>query len=178
MESRHEQSRYLEHRITRRQAIKAGGLIALGLVFHKPIIETIVPKPAFANYVGGQGCTPGFWKNHTSSWPAPYTPTTLFKNVFSVPLVYKSSLGGTKTLLQVLQQGGGCEKALGRHGVAALLNAAALGTSNFGLSVTQVKTTVNNALSTKNCSQIESAKDSLEGFNEASCPLGGKVADP
>jgi hypothetical protein len=169
--------KFIEKPVTRRQAVKLGGLVALGLVFHKPIIETIVPKPAFANYVG-QGCTPGFWKNHTSSWPAPYTPTTLFKDVFTIPGAYKSSLGGTKTLLQVLQQGGGCQKALGRHGVAALLNAKALGASNFGLSVSQVKTTVNNALATLNCSQIENAKNTLEGFNESSCPLGGKIADP
>ena len=40
----------LKRRITRRQAIKAGGIAAVGLVFSKPLIETIRPKPAFANY--------------------------------------------------------------------------------------------------------------------------------
>ena len=37
--------------ITRRQAIKLGGIAVVGLAFSKPIIETIVPKPAFADYV-------------------------------------------------------------------------------------------------------------------------------
>ena len=39
---------YLKRRITRRQAIKAGGIAALGLAFSKPVIETIRPKSAFA----------------------------------------------------------------------------------------------------------------------------------
>ena len=34
--------------ITRRTAIKAGGIAAVGLAFSKPIIETIHPRPAFA----------------------------------------------------------------------------------------------------------------------------------
>ena len=41
----------LRQPITRRQAIRVGGLAALGLVFSKPLIETIRPKPAFAQYV-------------------------------------------------------------------------------------------------------------------------------
>ena len=44
-------NRYVKQRITRRQAIKAGGIAAIGLVFSKPVIETIRPKSAFANYV-------------------------------------------------------------------------------------------------------------------------------
>lgn len=43
-------TKYLETRFTRRQAVKAGGLAAMGLVFSKPIIETIRPKSAFASY--------------------------------------------------------------------------------------------------------------------------------
>ena len=35
----------LDRRINRRDAIKAGGVAALGLAFAKPVIETIYPKP-------------------------------------------------------------------------------------------------------------------------------------
>ncbi len=42
--------KYLNRAVTRRQAIKAGGIAAVGLAFSKPLIETILPKPAFANY--------------------------------------------------------------------------------------------------------------------------------
>ena len=38
--------------ITRRQAIKAGGIGALGLTYSEPLIQTLYPKPDFANYVG------------------------------------------------------------------------------------------------------------------------------
>ena len=47
----------LERRITRRAAIKAGGIAAVGLTFAKPIIETIYPKPIFATGGTGMLCT-------------------------------------------------------------------------------------------------------------------------
>ena len=37
-----------KRRISRRDAIKAGGIAAVGLAFSKPVIETIYPKAAFA----------------------------------------------------------------------------------------------------------------------------------
>ena len=51
--------------------------------------------------LGGQGCTPGFWKqaHHFHHWPAGVTPSTLFSDVF------EDAFPG-KTLLQVLRQGG------------------------------------------------------------------------
>jgi hypothetical protein len=39
----------LQKRISRRDAMKAGGIAAVGLAFSKPIIETIHPRPASAN---------------------------------------------------------------------------------------------------------------------------------
>lgn len=40
----------LNRAITRRQAIRAGGIAVVGLAFSKPLIETVMPKPAFAQY--------------------------------------------------------------------------------------------------------------------------------
>lgn len=79
--------------------------------------NTLPPPPP----PGGQGCSPGYWKNHTEAgdWPAPYTPSTLFSAVFD-------NAFGSQTLLQVLNNNGGGLNALGRHTVSALLNAAAL----------------------------------------------------
>ena len=65
------------------------------------------------------GCSPGYWKNH-GKWPAPYSPSELFKDAGFV------NAFGSKTLLQVLQTGGGGLNALGRQTVSALLNSAAL----------------------------------------------------
>ncbi len=65
-------------------------------------------------YGGGEGCTPGYWKQsqHFDSWTG-YSPSTQFSAVF------ENAFPG-KTLLQVLEQGGGGLNALGRHTVAAL----------------------------------------------------------
>jgi hypothetical protein len=41
--------------MTRRQAIKAGGL---GLAFATPVIQTIIAQPAFASYGGGPNPQP------------------------------------------------------------------------------------------------------------------------
>jgi hypothetical protein len=68
------------------------------------------------------GCTPGYWKqpHHLDSWGlTPYSPDDRFSDVFGV--------GPDDTLMEVLRTGGGKEKALYRHAVAGILNAAALG---------------------------------------------------
>ena len=52
MEKEEQGARFLTREVTRRQALRAGGIAALGLVFSKPLIETIRPKPAFAMYLG------------------------------------------------------------------------------------------------------------------------------
>jgi hypothetical protein len=108
-------------KISRREMIKAAGLVSLGLLYTKPFVETIHAKSAFEGYDrGGEGLTPGFWKqaHHFDRWVG-YSPDDKYGDLFSV-----DSSFGNLTLLQVLKQGGGGEKALGRHSVAALLNAS------------------------------------------------------
>ena len=67
-----------------------------------------------------EGCSPGYWKqsNHFDSYPAGYSPNDLFDTYF------ENAFPGM-TLVQVLSQGGGGLKSLGRHAVAALLSSAA-----------------------------------------------------
>jgi hypothetical protein len=69
------------------------------------------------------------------------------------------------TLLDVLEQGGGPLNALGRHAVAAFLNAAS---GFYPLTTTQV---VNLFVAAFATGDYETAKNTLEGFNEARCPL-------
>ena len=75
---------------------------------------------------GGVACVGrahGYWKNVSASqWPGPFQPTTLFNSVFNHP-VYASYAG--KTLLDVLELGGGPPNNVARDIVAALLNAHA-----------------------------------------------------
>jgi hypothetical protein len=112
---------------------------------------------------GGEGCTPGYWKQtqHFGNWTAPYTPRTKFDAVFADAF-------GEKTLLQVLWQGGGGLNALGRHAVAALLNAASADV-DYDMSVEDVIEAFNDAYAS---GDYEDAKNELEDFNEQGCPLG------
>jgi hypothetical protein len=71
------------------------------------------------------------------------------------------------TLLQVLGQGGGGLKALGRHTVAALLNAASSGV-NYNLSVSDVIDAFN---AVHPDGDYEGQKDIFARFNEQGCPL-------
>ena len=111
---------------------------------------------------GGQGCTPGYWKQdqHFDSWPAGYLPGDLFSAYF------EDAFPG-KTLLEVLGLGGGGLNALGRHTVSALLNAASTGV-NYNLSVQNVIDGFNNVFPSGN---LEGQKNIFAGFNEQSCPL-------
>ena len=116
------------HGVSRRSFIRTGLAVGGGLVaamYVKPAFQTIGIPRAFAavSPAPGGSCTPGFWKNHESEWPSPYTTTTVYASVFSVPAAYSASLGSGKSFETVVAQGGGCEKSLGRHSVAALLSA-------------------------------------------------------
>jgi hypothetical protein len=92
------------------------------------------------------GRSPGYWKNH-ANWPNGYFPVdqgpnkaTLFNAVFTGSTGYPAYPGKpAKTLLDVLQDGGGDRDAVARHIVAALLNAAAGLTKDPVLSVSGVR---------------------------------------
>src|SRR5690349_16245059 len=89
------------------------------------MVTAIGVTAAGATKKGTEGCTPGYWKQsqHFDSWPSDFGPNDLFFGGF------ENAFPG-KTLLQVLSQpastGGQGQQALnnlGRHAVAALLNA-------------------------------------------------------
>ncbi len=113
----------------------------------------------------GEGCTPGYWKQpqHFDSWPAPYTPNTLFSSVF------EDAFPGM-TLVQVADQGGGGLIALGRHTVAALLNGANDGV-DYGPSAQDVIDMFNDVYPSGNDNDYTNLKDVFEGLNESGCPL-------
>ncbi len=68
----------------------------------------------------GEGCTPGFWKNHLDAWgPTGYSPGDDFDTTFSVDLFDPDI-----TLEDAVWAKGGGNKKLARHGTAALLSAA------------------------------------------------------
>jgi hypothetical protein len=87
----------------------------------------MMAAPAGANFVGpDQGCTPGYWKNHSQSWEE-YTTTTTVGSVWTFPASLASFK--TETFQQALQGGGGpgvngAVTILLRAAVASYLNAA------------------------------------------------------
>jgi uncharacterized repeat protein (TIGR01451 family) len=114
---------------------------------------------------GGEGCTPGFWKQdqHFDSWVG-FAPTDTLESVFDVP----DSLGlDDVTLLEALETGGGGVHALLRHAVAALLNASNPDVS-FDLSVAEVIAQTNAALAS---GDFEAQKNIFEQLNQQGCPL-------
>jgi hypothetical protein len=126
--------------------------------------NTPTPTPA------GQGCTPGFWKNHPEAWNVP-TTTTLAAAGFVVP----ASLGfpANTTLQQALSFQGGSDL----HGAAEiLLRAAAAGYLNaveglgYPLSSAQVVAEVNTALASGDRATILAEATRLDQFNNLRCP--------
>ncbi len=111
---------------------------------------------------GGQGCGPGYWKqdHHFDSWVG-YGQNNDYETVFGIDASF------TKDLEDTLWQGGGGQKALGRHAVAALLNAASPNVS-YLYSPAQVIGMVQGAYANGNFEQV---KDTLESQNELACPL-------
>ena len=128
---------------------------------------------------GGEGCTPGYWKNHdgskkTNAWAAtPYTTGQLLSTVFS-----PTGLGslGSYTLRQALDFKGGStllekKQLLLHHAVAALLNAAHSGVA-YPMTVAQITSAVNAALESNDEASIVALKDQLDRQNNAGCSLG------
>ena len=117
-----------------------------------------------------EGCTLGYWKNHTNRWEC-YSTCTLYTEVFgtdeySVP----SELQGL-TLQEVLNLGGGGIYNLGRQSVAALLNACH---DNIYYELTSTNDVI--AYVNENFNNAGAAGSYLDMLNNAGCTMGGSKA--
>ena len=115
-----------------------------------------------------EGCTLGYWKNHTDRWCDAYSTCDPYGSVFEGA----PSALASKTLLEVLNMGGGGIYNLGRQSVAALLNACSEEV-NYELATPQdvidyVTANFNNA------GEAGSYLDMLN--NTGDCPMGGSRA--
>lgn len=127
------------------------------------VYTPIVPAPPGCGE-GGYGCSPGFWKQpqHLDYWEV-YAPDDVFETVFGVDATFSAV-----TLLQVLNQGGGGEKALARHAVAALLNSTS-SEVDYGLTTDQVIAHVQNAYMT---GEFVPAVKRFERLSRRGCDVG------
>lgn len=84
-------------------------------VYQDTIIEVPLSPPP-----GGEGCTPGYWRNHLEDWPPTgYSPSDDFDTIFGVDYFNPDI-----TLGKAITLGGGGVNKVARHGTAALLSAA------------------------------------------------------
>jgi hypothetical protein len=105
---------------------------------------------------GGEGFTPGFWKNHVRCWTG-YDPDDSFDDIFG------TSTG--LTLYEAVWLRGNNVNSLIRHAVAGILNAAHPNVS-YDLTVDEVIAIVQDAFADGSRDAIRAAKLELEAFNE------------
>lgn len=121
-----------------------------------------------------QGCTPGYWKNHSASWPPTgYSPMQKMDSVFSA--AYRFPSLRNSTLLQALAFGegpglqGGAE-ILFRAAVASLLNGSHPDVA-FPRTAASVIADVNNALASQSRDTMLILAAALDADNNRGCPL-------
>jgi hypothetical protein len=159
--------------LSRRNSRKTAAIAAVAV----SMAGFVVTAPAAgATNIGNEGCTPGYWKNHTDNWQE-YRPTTPLGNQWTFP----TELASFKrvTFLQALQGGGGpgtdgAGKILMRAATAAYLNAAHEGVGypyrRFG-EPGNLKTQINGALASRDREKMLSLADRLDAANNLGCPL-------
>lgn len=119
---------------------------------------------------GGEGCTPGYWKqdHHYDSWPVDLSTT--FYDVFGRSIDIRVKRQGTiyePTLLEALNATGGQVNMAARHAVAAYLNASSSGVS-FDLTPSSVIEAFQTSFDNDNYGVLI---QNLVDLNEQGCPL-------
>ncbi len=131
-------------------------------------------KPLLEEPEGGlEGCTPGYWKNHTDSWPPTgYSPAQSVSSVFAAAGAYTQ---GSASLLDALSFGGGPGveggvKILLRAAVAGLLNASHPGV-DYTTSAAALIADVDAALASGDRDTMLALASSIDADNNLGCPL-------
>jgi hypothetical protein len=147
-----------------------------GLNFPLPYIVEYGTK--YTSCTGEEGCSHGYYKNHTADWGGCNTPSEKFFTVFSIS--NKRGLDQNMTLLKAMQIGGGGYVNLARQGTASLLNACHPDV-DFPLTQGEVKAAVkqmfevgNATLGAVNYNNVGDLAEKLDDLNNLGCPLNGK----
>ncbi len=158
------------------RTIRAAALATVAALF----ATLVVASPASATNIGNEGCTPGYWKNHTSNWEE-FTPDSLVGAqgwLKDAPVGLKATYRNW-TFLQALQGGGGpgldgAAKILLRASVAAYLNAAHEGVGYPYRRLNdpgQLKATIQAAFASGDRATMLSLASMLDDANNLGCPL-------
>jgi hypothetical protein len=155
--------------LTRTRAVALAGALFLGGA-------VAVTQTSGATNIGNEGCTPGYWKNHTQNWEE-YRPTTPLGAVFVFPA--NLSHYGSQTMLQGLQLRGGpgidgAAQILLRASTAAVLNAAHEGLGypyRRDVEPGRIIARVNGALASGDRAAMLALATELDNLNNLGCPL-------
>jgi hypothetical protein len=144
--------------------------VLIVFLFGALVVATGATPAAAHDGEGNEGCTPGFWKNHTDEWQVS-TDETL-EQEFNIPDAFGLD---NKTLLQALSfQGGpglaGMARNLLRQAVAAKLNVLHEDV-DYPLTLSEVIGRTNAALNSGSRAAMEAQKNQFAGFNSLDCPL-------
>jgi hypothetical protein len=115
---------------------------------------------SWAPAVIGQGCSPGYWKNHAA--PAGYSKNVLFSSIFD------NAFPGL-TLQQVLNLQGGGLNALGRQTVSAYFNSIAV--AGYEMTTAQVIAAFNAAYPGSDYTTLKNTFEALTDIYPRICPL-------
>jgi hypothetical protein len=134
------------------------------------LITPSFTHPTKADVTCFEGCSQGFWKNHTEYWQyTDFSPATQLTSVFNLSLY--PTLSG-KTFLDALNFTSSVPaELLLKQTVAATLNATYDPSMNYRDSLSQIIYKVNTALFSQNSGQILSLKDYYDYYNNQFCPL-------
>jgi hypothetical protein len=123
---------------------------------------------------GNEGCSHGYWKNHSGSWPATgYSTGQTVSSVFSQASLYPSI--ASVTLMDSLSFSGGptvtdAARNMLKQATGSLLNSAHAGV-DFPWQTAQLISEVNAALASMNSNTLLSLANALEHDNTLGCPL-------
>lgn len=151
-------------------------IAALAIAAVAPLVLTA--PPAHAVEIGYEGCTPGYWKNHTDNWQEAQ-PSHLYGSRFTSA---RANVAGL-TLEQALAGGGGpgadgAALILARASTAAWLNAAHEGLGypwrRTGVSLDgrpSLVPAVNAAFASGSRAEMLALASRLDADNNLGCPL-------
>ncbi len=140
---------------------------------------TVSQSTTCTQEAAGEGCTPGFWKNHTELWDeasdpiaaaAGFTTDTLFNDFFGLTSA-ESGFPDSLTMLGAMNLGGGGAFKLARHAVPALLNLAAGLDYDLPDGIADADELVLAIQSAYLTDTFEPLASQLAAANEAGCPF-------
>ena len=150
--------------------------VMVGLVAGLMAPMALIATPTSAEKIGNEGCTPGYWKNHTDNWEeANPGKTTLDMAGFDT-----SRVSGDHLLRKALRYRGGrglagAERILMRAASAAWLNAAHEGLGypyrRFNPDYLGIVESVNDAIDSDDRGTMLRLARKLDRANNLGCPL-------